>query len=174
MFVPIVAKISILFFVAVEISPLSVVWKLLAAHRGARKKRGNSSSKAPHSQFSLKILLFSEAVGSYTSFSAGHQASHLSDHPRNKNCPCSAWCSLQDCSELQQTAHPSILVRAAETSHGQHWKTPNPIPHQGTLPKTVKRTPARSARGSPSLSLNLYVLLPSPAQPGNLSNLPNR
>lgn len=171
MFVPIVAKISILFFVAVEISPLSVVWKLLAAHRGARKKRGNSSSKAPHSQFSLKILLFSEAVGSYTSFSAGRQVSHLSDHPRIL--PVQPGVLCRTALSYSKLPTPASLSGQQKHPHGQHWKTPNPTPHQGTLPKTVKRTPARSARGSPSLSLNLYVLLPSPAQPGNLSNLPN-
>lgn len=105
-------------YVVVDILSCSVVWKLLAAHHGARKKRDNSSSKAPHSQFSVKILLFSEAVGSNMSFSAGHQVFHLSDHPRSRDSPCSAWGSLQDCSgcELQQTAHPSKLVQAAETS----------------------------------------------------------
>lgn len=52
---------------------------------------------------------------------------------------------------------PASLSGQQKHPHGQHWKTPNPTPHQGTLPKTVKRTPARSARGSPSLSLSISM-----------------
>lgn len=69
---------------------------------------------------------------------------------------------------------PANLSGLQKHPHGQHQKTPNPTPHQCTLPETAMRTPARSARRFLFLSLNLYVLLPSPAQPGNLSNLPNR
>ena len=86
---------------ALIFSPLSAVWKLLAACHGARKKRGTSFSKAPYSHFSLKILFFSEAAGSYTSFSAGHQGFHNSDHPlRSKETPSSAWCQSPLSAEL--------------------------------------------------------------------------
>lgn len=74
-------------------SPLSVVWKLLAACHEARKKRGTSFSKAPYSHFLLEILQFSEAADSYKSFSAGNQGFHISDHPlRSKENASLAWC----------------------------------------------------------------------------------
>lgn len=75
------------------ISPLSVGWKHLAARHEARN-RDTSCSKTPYSCFSTRILLFSEAVGSYTPFSAGHQGSYISVHPpRSKEMPSSSWCA---------------------------------------------------------------------------------
>lgn len=179
-FVPITAKISILLLLLLKFCPvpwLGSFWlHIMGQERGVVTPPPRPHIHSSHWRYccSLRQLALTHHSLQVTKFSSSLAIQGAGILPVQPGVLCRTALSVS----YSKLPTPANLSGLQKHPHGQHQKTPNLTPHQCTFPETAIGTPARSARGFPSLSLalslNLCVVLPSPAQPGNLSNLPNQ